>query len=202
MHPATCDRYNSSIYIVSNKTAWPGYWKIGHSFDPIKRIRSFNIGSPFRDYVINATYPFNSSYIGYVESEIHRILNEYSTNVLGGRKTEWFGKISFNDLINKIESYLKYKNYNIKLASFYEEGILNHRGSDEGVIDKNKNARTIVNTWSYDEFCDYVYSNKLLLKPTLNPPYYDITTVAGCGGRVAHIEVVVKHLQNKLDEEE
>ena len=72
-----------SIYIITNP-AWPGWVKVGMAVDAEDRCKSFNTGSPYRDYDLQ--YSHRAEDKRAAEKQAHDILEKHS----GERRGEWF----------------------------------------------------------------------------------------------------------------
>ena len=70
------------VYVISNP-AWPGHVKIGSAQDLRHRLKDFNTGSPFRDFVVAAAAIFKDRRAA--ERELHRQVQGLRVG-----KTEWF----------------------------------------------------------------------------------------------------------------
>lgn len=69
------------VYIVTNP-AWPGWVKIGSAIDPVDRARSYNTGSPYRDYELQA-YAYSGN-----RRELEDVIHKEADHVRG--RGEWF----------------------------------------------------------------------------------------------------------------
>jgi hypothetical protein len=69
------------VYVITNP-AWPAHCKVGRAFDPLSRLRSFQTGSPERDYVLRYAVYFED--VQAAERLIHDTLADYRA------EGEWF----------------------------------------------------------------------------------------------------------------
>lgn len=72
------------VYVITNP-AWPGWTKVGHSRDPLRRLDSYQTGAPERDYALHGYCYFTDRVDA--EKEIHSRLSMLDPIPSG----EWFG---------------------------------------------------------------------------------------------------------------
>jgi hypothetical protein len=86
-------KIKSNLYLITN-SAWEGFVKIGRAKDVDTRLKSYNTGSPFRDYKVQFKAEFNDILL--VEEYIYgkyEMLNEWT-------KADW------RDIKNDIIQYI------------------------------------------------------------------------------------------------
>jgi len=94
------------VYIVTNP-AWPGWVKIGSAIDPIDRSRSYNTGSPYRDYELKA-YAYSDN-----RRELEAAIHDGASDVRG--QGEWFD-MTAEEAISFISTYAEVHRYDQNAA--------------------------------------------------------------------------------------
>ena len=74
---------DGSVYLIVNDI-WPGWIKVGESFDPERRLKNYQTGDPFRNYTLVDSFWFEDRKLA--EKEIHKILISQGYESEG----EWF----------------------------------------------------------------------------------------------------------------
>ncbi len=87
------------IYCITNPS-WENYYKIGLSVDVVKRLSSYQTGSPLRDYIIERSWYVSN--MNNVEEILHEAFKGYRA---GG---EWFTYESKDKLLTMIEDIILY----------------------------------------------------------------------------------------------
>ena len=82
-HKAIDETLEGHVYVVSNP-AWEGYFKVGKAFDSKDRMRNFQTGSPYRDYMLHYVEFFNDRHVS--EKAVHNTLKRMNIAFLN----EWF----------------------------------------------------------------------------------------------------------------
>ena len=89
------------IYCITNP-AWEGWVKIGISTYGIEdRLKSYNTGSPFRDYELRFT--MESSHVLRLEKDVHKTLRRHGHD----NNSEWF-KVEIDEAIKIIRAVHKF----------------------------------------------------------------------------------------------
>jgi len=81
------------VYVITNKSAFPGFVKIGRAFNPESRLRGYQTGCPFRGYRLAHAVYFHDCH--QAELEIHARLDRLRM------RGEWF-KVTSDEASHEI----------------------------------------------------------------------------------------------------